>query len=145
VIWLLSHINAGDASLAVHLAGWLDPLGRALGLDGVILLAYVIAIPANEIVVPTVLMVYTGAGRMLEVESLTQLRELLVVDHGWTLLTAVCLMVFCVLHNPCSTTVWTMWKETRSMRWTAVGGLMPLAVGVLVTFGIAQGVRLWTG
>jgi ferrous iron transport protein B len=143
VIWVLSHITVGEASLAGHLAGWMDPVGRAIGLDGVILLAYVIAIPANEIVVPTILMVYTGAGRMLEVASLTQLRELLVVDQGWTLLTAVCLMAFCVLHNPCSTTIWTMWKETRSVRWTVVGTLLPLSVASLVTFGIAQGVKLW--
>jgi ferrous iron transport protein B len=144
VIWLLGHITAGDASLAAHLAAWMDPVGRAIGLDGVILLAYVIAIPANEIVVPTILMTYMGAGRMVELETLTQLRELLVVAHGWTLLTAVCLMVFCVLHNPCSTTVWTIWKETRSVRWTAVGALLPLAIGILATLAIAQGARLWT-
>lgn len=145
LIWVLSHITVGEASLAARLAGWMDPAGRAIGLDGVILLAYVIAIPANEIVVPTMLMVYTGAGRMLEVAGLTQLRELLVVHEGWTLLTAVCLMAFCVLHNPCSTTIWTMWKETRSVRWTVVGALLPLAVAILVTFGIAQGVRVWAG
>jgi ferrous iron transport protein B len=142
VIWLLSNINVGGASLAAHVAHGLDPLGRALGLDGVILLAYVIAIPANEIVVPTILMTYTGAGMMMQVESLTQLRELLVIGQGWTLLTAVCLMVFCVLHNPCSTTIWTIWKETRSTRWTVVGALMPLAVGMLLTFAIAQGAAL---
>jgi ferrous iron transport protein B len=142
LIWLLSNVGVGGASLAGHVAHWLDPLGRALGLDGVILLAYVIAIPANEIVVPTILMAYTGAGMMMQVESLTQLRELLVVGQGWTLLTAICLMAFCVLHNPCSTTIWTMWKETRSMRWTIVGALMPLAVGMFVTFAIAQGAAL---
>ena len=142
LIWLLSNVSVGGASLAAHVAHWLDPLGRALGLDGVILLAYVIAIPANEIVVPTILMAYTGAGMMMQVESLTQLRELLVVGQGWTLLTAICLMVFCVLHNPCSTTIWTIWKETRSTRWTIVGALMPLAVGMLITFAIAQGAAL---
>jgi ferrous iron transport protein B len=144
-IWVLSHLTVGDAALGVHLAGWLDPAGRAIGLDGVILLAYVIALPANEIVVPTILMLYTGAGRMLEVSGLAQLRQLLVVHEGWTLLTAVCLMVFCVLHNPCSTTIWTIWKETGSVRWTLVGALLPLAVGIVVTLGIAQGVRLWGG
>jgi ferrous iron transport protein B len=143
VIWVLSHVTVGDASLATRFAGWMDPVGRAIGLDGVILLAYIIAIPANEIVVPTMLMVYTGAGRMLEISGLTHLRELLVVNRGWTLLTAICLMVFCVLHNPCSTTIWTMWKETRSVRWTVLGALLPLAVGILVTLGIAQTARLW--
>jgi ferrous iron transport protein B len=144
-IWLLSHVTAGGTSLAVHLAGWMDPLGRAIGLDGVILLAYVIAIPANEIVVPTILMVYTGAGAMVAVDSLPQLRNLLVVQHGWTLLTATCLMAFCVLHNPCSTTIWTMWKETRKLRWTVLGALLPLAVGMVVTLVIAQATRWWTG
>jgi ferrous iron transport protein B len=144
-IWVLGHLTVGDAALGVHLAGWLDPAGRAIGLDGVILLAYVIALPANEIVVPTILMLYTGAGRMLEVSGLAQLRELLVVHEGWTLLTAVCLMVFCVLHNPCSTTIWTIWKETGSVRWTVVGAVLPLAVGIAVTLGIAQSVRLWGG
>ena len=116
-----------------------------MALDGVILLAYLVAIPANEIVVPTILMTYTGAGAMMEVASLGQLRDLLVVDQGWTLLTAVSLMVFCVLHNPCSTTIWTMWKETRSVRWTMVGALLPLSVGMVVTIAIAQGVRLLGG
>jgi len=82
---------------------------------------------------------------MLEVSGLAQLRELLVVHEGWTLLTAVCLMVFCVLHNPCSTTIWTIWRETGSVRWTVLGALLPLAVGIVVTLGIAQGVRLWAG
>jgi ferrous iron transport protein B len=145
VIWVLTHVTVGPASLATHLATWLEPLGRGIGLDGVILLAYVIAIPANEIVVPTILMMYTGAGRMLEIESLTQLRELLVTHQGWTLLTAVCLMVFCVLHNPCSTTIWTMWRETGSVRWTVIGAVLPLVVGIVVTLVIAQGVGLWVG
>jgi ferrous iron transport protein B len=145
LIWLLGHTSVGGAPVAAHLAGWLDPLGRAMGLDGVILLAYFIAIPANEIVVPTILMIYTGAGRMLEPEGLAQLRELLVVDQGWTLLTAVCLMAFCVLHNPCSTTIWTLWKETGSVRWTVVGALLPLVLGLAATLVIAQGARLWAG
>jgi ferrous iron transport protein B len=87
-------------------------------------------------------MTYAGAGMLVKIDSLDQLRDILVVDHGWTLLTGVCVMVFCVLHNPCSTTIWTMWRETISARWTAVGALMPLGVGVLVTFVIAQTARL---
>ena len=143
VIWLLANIDAGGMSLAQHIAGFLDPLGRAIGLDGVILLAYVIAIPANEIVVPTMLMVYLGTGMMIELESLDQLRALLVDGHGWTMLTAVCLMLFALLHNPCGTTIITIWKETRSVRWTLLGALLPLALGFLVTFLVAQTVRAW--
>ncbi len=143
VIWLLANIHAGSASLAQHVASFLDPLGHAIGLDGVILLAYIIAIPANEIVVPTMLMVYLGTGMMIELESLDQLRALLVDGHSWTLLTAVCLMLFALLHNPCGTTILTIWKETRSAKWTLLGALLPLALGFLVTFAVAQAVRAW--
>ncbi len=119
----------------------LAPFGHAIGLDGVILLAYIIAIPANEIVVPTMLMVYMGTGMMTDVESFDQLRTLLVGQHGWTLLTAVCLMLFALLHNPCATTILTIWKETRSTKWTVIGALMPLALAFLVTFVVATVVR----
>jgi ferrous iron transport protein B len=142
IIWILNAVDVGGTSLAAHIAAGLDPLGSALGLDGVILLAYVVAIPANEIVVPTMLMTYAGAGMLVKIDSLDQLRDILVVDHGWTLLTGVCVMVFCVLHNPCSTTIWTIWRETMSARWAAVGALMPLGIGILVTLVIAQAARL---
>jgi ferrous iron transport protein B len=143
LIWLLNAIDVGGSTLAEHAAGALDPVGSALGMDGVIILAYVLAIPANEIVVPTILMVYAGAGRLLEIDDLDQLHDFLVLGHGWTFLTAICLMTFAVLHHPCSTTILTIWKETRSVRWTAVGALMPLLVGVVVTFAIASVARLF--
>ncbi|MBI4540988.1 MAG: ferrous iron transporter B [Gemmatimonadetes bacterium] len=142
VIWILGNVWVGERTVAHHIAALLDPLGRGVGLDGVILLAYVIAIPANEIVVPTILMVYAGAGMMFELESFEALRSLLVVEHEWTLLTAVNLMLFSLLHNPCATTILTTWKETRSARWTAVGALMPLGLAFLVTFVVASVVRL---
>lgn len=143
LIWLSSNITVRGESLTNWISGFLDPLGRAVGLDGVILLAYIVAIPANEIVVPTILMVYSGAGMMVEVESLAELRALLVGQAGWTLLTAVCLMLFSVLHNPCSTTIWTMYKETGSGKWTALGALLPLVIAFAVTFLVAQVVRLF--
>ncbi|MDQ7028814.1 MAG: ferrous iron transport protein B [Ardenticatenia bacterium] len=138
LIWILANIYVGGTSLAQHIASFLDPFGRLLGLDGVILLAYIIAIPANEIVVPTMIMVYSGAGAMVEAESLAELRALFVDGAGWTLLTAISLMLFAVLHNPCSTTILTIWKETRSAKWATVGALMPLAIAFLVTFLVAQ-------
>jgi ferrous iron transport protein B len=138
VIWLLSNIDVGGNSLTGWISGWLDPLGTAIGLDGVILLAYIIAIPANEIVVPTIIMAYTGANMMIELDSLGDLQSLLVGQQGWTLLTAVSLMLFSLLHNPCSTTIWTMYKETGSKKWTALGALMPLAIAFLVCFAVAQ-------
>lgn len=141
VIWILANIDWNGISLAQHSANFLQPLGYAIGLDGVILLAYVIAIPANEIVVPTMLMVYLGVGMMTEDISYDTLRTLLVDRHGWTMLTAVNLMLFSLLHNPCATTILTMWRETRSAKWTALGALMPLAIAFIVTFLTATAAR----
>jgi ferrous iron transport protein B len=140
VIWLLANISVSGVSLATRVSDFLDPFGWAIGLDGVILLAYIIAIPANEIVVPTMLMVYMSQGMMTELDSLDELRRLLVDQHGWTLLTAVNLMLFSLLHNPCATTIITIYKETLSGKWTAIGALMPLAIAFAVTFMTAT---LW--
>jgi ferrous iron transport protein B len=142
VIWILGNIDWQGASLARHAANFLQPLGHAIGLDGVILLAYVIAIPANEIVVPTMLMVYLGTGMMSDVTGYDDIRRILVEENGWSLLTAVNLMLFSLLHNPCATTILTMWRETRSTRWTFIGALMPLAIAFAVTFTVATVVRL---
>ena len=152
VIWLSSNVTVGGASIAEHAVGWLDPFGLLIGLNGVILLAYVVAIPANEIVIPTVLMLTvltaggaagtgTGAGVMFELDSVAATGELL-RGGGWTLLTAVNLMLFSLLHNPCSTTIYTIYKETRSARWTTVASLLPVAMGLSVCFLVAQVWRL---
>ena len=142
LIWILANVQVGEASLAERLIALLEPLGVAIGLDGVILLAYVIAIPANEIVVPTMLMCYLGGSMMMDITSYEQIREVLVGQHGWTLLTAVNLMLFSLLHNPCATTILTIWKETRSARWTALGALMPLGLAFLICLATAQAVGL---
>lgn len=142
VIWILANIDVGGTSLAQHVSNALNPLGHAIGLDGVILLAYIIAIPANEIVVPTMLMVYLGTGMMTEMDSFDDLRTLLVDQHGWTLLTAVNLMLFSLLHNPCATTIMTIYKETLSARWATIGALMPLGLAFIVTFLVATIWRL---
>lgn len=151
VIWLLSNLSVGDASLAEHAIGLLHPLGLLLGLNGVVLLAYVIAVPANEIVIPTILMLTVltlgapelgaGTGVMFEGDSATEMEGLLRAG-GWTLLTGVNLMLFSLLHNPCSTTLYTIYKETRSGRWTALSALLPLALGFVVCFLVAQIWRL---
>jgi ferrous iron transport protein B len=143
VIWILANISVGGASLAQHSANFLNPLGHAIGLDGVILLAYVIAIPANEIVVPTMLMVYLGTGMMTELESFSDLRDLLVVKHGWTMLTAVNLMLFSLLHNPCATTIITIYRETLSKKWATIGALLPLGIAFIITFAVATIWRLF--
>jgi len=142
VIWLLGNITAGGIPLATHVSQFLDPFAHLFGLDGVILLAYIIAIPANEIVVPTMLMVYLGTGMMTEDISQDSLRQVLVEQHGWTMLTAINLMLFSLLHNPCATTIITMWKETRSLRWTTLGAVGPLFIAFAVTFVVAQAARL---
>jgi ferrous iron transport protein B len=142
IIWLLANIYVSGTNLATHIANFLYPLGWAIGLDGVILLAYIIAIPANEIVVPTMLMVYMSQGMMTELESLDELRALLVDQHGWTMLTAVNLMLFSLLHNPCATTIITIYKETLSAKWAAIGALMPLGIAFVVCFVTATLARL---
>jgi len=141
IIWLFSNIHIYEKSLSLWVSQALQPLGHAIGLDGVILLAYIIAIPANEIVVPTILMVYSNADKMVELASMEQLKTLLIDQQGWTLLTAINLMLFSLLHNPCSTAIWTIYSETKSLKWTVIGTLMPLSIAFLVTFIIAQGMR----
>jgi ferrous iron transport protein B len=141
-IWVLGNIAISGQPLAAHGANFLNPLGVAIGLDGVILLAYIIAIPANEIVVPTMLMMYMGVGMMTDVPVYSELKNLLVVQHGWTMLTAVNLMLFSLLHNPCATTILTMWKETHSLKWTTFGALGPLALAFAVCFVTATFARL---
>lgn len=142
-IWILANIDVAGASLADHSILFLTPLGEAIGLDGVIMLAYIIAIPANEIVVPTMLMCYLGTGMMSEIEAYDEIRTILIDQHGWTMLTAVNLMLFSLLHNPCATTIITIWKETRSRKWTTVGAIMPLAIAFVVCFATAQIWRLF--
>jgi ferrous iron transport protein B len=153
VIWLIANIYINGESLAVYLVNFLNPLGVLIGLNGVILVAYIIAIPANEIVIPTILMltvlmtgitgVGSGAGVMFDPGQGGTLSIL--GAGGWTLLTAVNLMLFSLIHNPCSTTLFTMYKETGSKKWTAVAALLPLAMGFTITFFVAQIWRLVAG
>jgi len=150
-IWLISNISLGGASIAEHVVHGLDPLGLLIGLNGVILLAYVVAIPANEIVIPTVLMltvltghlagVGAGTGVMFDLKSPAAVGELL-RGAGWTALTGLNLMLFSLLHNPCSTTIYTIYKETGSTRWTVVATLLPVVLGFVVCFLVAQVWRL---
>ncbi|MCB1162194.1 ferrous iron transporter B, partial [bacterium] len=146
VIWLVANVHVGGDSLAGQFIRFTNPAGVFLGLNGVILLAYIIAIPANEIVIPTVLMLTAmvtgahgvggGAGVMFELDSESAVHALLTAG-GWTTLTAVNLMLFSLLHNPCSTTLYTIYKETGSARWTALSALIPLGIGVVVCAAVA--------
>jgi ferrous iron transport protein B len=151
VIWLISNVTIGGTSLAGWAIDFMNPFGLLIGLNGVILLAYVVAIPANEIVIPTILMLTViaigasglgeGAGVMFELDSAAQTGDLLRAG-GWTVLTAVNLMLFSLLHNPCSTTIYTIYKETRSVKWTTVSTMLPLAMGFVVCFLVTQVWRL---
>ena len=146
VIWLISNIYIGNESIASWTIHSLDGFGFLLGLNGVILLAYLVAIPANEIVIPTILMLTVlttgiiggeGAGVMFELDSAAETATILKAG-GWTLLTAVNLMLFSLLHNPCSTTIYTIYKETKSIKWTVVASILPVIMGFIITFLVAQ-------
>lgn len=151
VIWLIANITISGTSIANHIVNSLNPFGIFIGLNGVILLAYVIAIPANEIVIPTILMltvlsarmagVGEGAGVMFEFNDLSSYLTVFNAG-GWTLLTAVNLMLFSLIHNPCSTTIYTIYKETRSIKWTIISALLPVVMGFVLCFFVAQIWRL---
>jgi len=141
IIWVLANIYVGDLSLLSQCANFLDPFARLIGLDGYILMAFILGFPANEIVVPIIIMSYMAAGNMLELDSLAQLRVLL-VSHDWTWLTAVCTMLFSLMHWPCGTTCLTIRKESQSWKWTFVSFLVPTVTGIAICFVIANTVRL---
>lgn len=147
VIWLVANVHIGDVSIAEWFINWSSPFALVFGLNGVILLAYIIAIPANEIVIPTILMltvlsakiagVGAGSGVMFELDSVADTANVLHAG-GWTLLTAINLMLFSLLHNPCSTTIMTIYKETKSVKWTLVSTFLPIVMGFAVCFFTTQ-------
>ena len=147
IIWLVANVHIGDLSIAEHFIQWSNPFALVFGLNGVILLAYIIAIPANEIVIPTILMltvlitgmsgVGEGSGVMFELDSIGDTANILHAG-GWTLLTGLNLMLFSLLHNPCSTTIYTIYKETKSVKWTLVSTFLPIVMGLIVCFFTTQ-------
>lgn len=139
--WILANVYAGETSLLVHAANFLDQFAVMFGLDGIILMAFIVGIPANEIVLPVMLMAYLSTGTLTEYESVGFLRNIL-VQNGWTPLTALNVMLFSLLHWPCSTTLWTIKKETGSLRWTAASLLIPTAAAFAVCFVTASIYRL---
>jgi ferrous iron transport protein B len=154
VTWLISNISVGGDTIAGHLVGLMNPFGLLLGLNGVILLAYIVAIPANEIVVPTILMltvmtagihgVGAGDGVMFELDDAGATERILRAG-GWTLLTGINLLLFSLLHNPCSTTIYTIWKETKSLKWTTIATVLPVVMGLATCFVIAQVWQIFSG
>lgn len=142
VIWLMANVSLNGQSLLAICSGFLDPFARFLGMDGVILLAFILGFPANEIVVPILLMAYMSAGSLMEYESLDALRKIL-VQNGWNWITAVCVMLFSLFHWPCSTTCLTIYKETKSWKWTIAAVALPTLVGMVFCAVFANLARLF--
>ncbi|NLN82633.1 MAG: ferrous iron transport protein B [Clostridiales bacterium] len=142
IIWVMANVSVGGSTLLNHCSDFLDPFAKLLGMDGVILLAFILGLPANEIVVPIIIMSYIASGSIMKLDDLSALKQLF-VDNGWTWITAVSTMLFSLMHWPCSTTCITIKKETRSLKWTAVSFLVPTVVGIAVCFVFANTARLF--
>ena len=141
IIWLMANVMVGDASLLAHCSRFLDPFAQMFGLDGVILMAFILGFPANEIVIPLIIMAYMANGSLLDMSNLSELKSLL-VDNGWTWVTAACTMLFSLMHWPCSTTCLTIKKETQSWKWTAVSVLVPTVTGLCICFLLTTFARM---
>lgn len=142
IIWIMANVEPGGISILERCALFLQPFGHSLGMDGYILMAFILGLPANEIVLPIVLMSYMSAGSMMEYESLTQLGSVL-TSNGWSNLTAICVMLFSLMHFPCGTTLWSIKKETGSLRWTVLSFLLPTAMGIIACFTVTTVFRLF--
>lgn len=143
VIWLFANINIYGISILNHIANFLNPFANLMGLDGYILTAFILALPANEIVLPIILMCYMSGGNLVEIEDLASISNIL-ISNGWTLLTAINVMLFSLMHFPCSTTLISIKKETGSWKWTILAFAIPTACGILacmITTGVYNLIR----
>ncbi len=142
VIWLTANIRIGDCSILQYCTDFLDHFGRFIGLDGVIVMAFILGFPANETVIPIIIMSYMASGTLMDYSGYPELLRLFSAN-GWTVTTAVCMMVMTVLHFPCSTTCLTIKKETGSLRWTLTSMLLPTLMGVIICAVIANTAKLF--
>ncbi len=133
IIWIMANLNINGITLLTHTANFLDPFAKLLGLDGVILIAFILGFPANEIVIPIIIMAYTSTGTLIEMDNLTELKNLL-INNGWTWVTAINTMLFSLMHWPCSTTCLTIKKETQSLKWTLIAFVVPTIAGIMICF-----------
>lgn len=131
VIWLFANIGINGESILTIIATFLDPFAKLMGLDGYILTAFILGIPANEIVLPIILMSYLNSSSLIDLEETTAISQIL-IQNGWTILTAINVMIFTLLHFPCATTLLTIKKETQSLKWTALSFIIPTVCGILV-------------
>ncbi|ACL69031.1 nucleoside recognition domain-containing protein [Halothermothrix orenii] len=142
IVWIFANVGLNGVSLIDHVANLLDPFAVLIGLDGFILLAFILGLPANEIVIPILVMSYLSAGTMLEPESANALRDIL-VNNGWTWVTALATMLFSLLHFPCGTTLLTIRKETQSIKWTIFTFILTTSIAIVVTFVVVQLIELF--
>lgn len=142
ILWILANVRIQGMGLLQTLSCAIDPIGLVFGLDGVILLAFLLALPANEIVIPVMLMAYTEAGSLSDYATLDQLQSIL-VQNGWTGVTALCTLIFMLFHFPCSTTLLTIKKESGGIRWAVLAAILPTVLGLSICFLIAMGARLF--
>ena len=133
LIWILANVYIGDSSIVDLCARFLDPIGQFIGLDGVILVAFILGIPANEIVLPVAMMIYQSQGTLAEVSNLMFFKDLL-IENGWTTLTAINMMIFSIMHWPCATTLLSIKKESGSWKWVIISVIVPLSMGCLLCF-----------
>lgn len=134
IIWIAANVMIGNASILSHISNFLNPFGWIIGLDGVIVLAFILGLPANEIVLPIIFMSYLSTGSMIELDSIEEMSKIF-ISNGWTWLTCLNVMLFSLLHFPCATTLWTIRKETQSLKWTIVSFIIPTITAILVCFG----------
>lgn len=140
--WVFANIYIGDTSILLHAVQFLNPFGKLLGLDGYIMLAFILGLPANEIVLPILLMGYLSTGSLTEVDSMIGLKKIF-IDHGWTWLTALNMMLFSLLHYPCGTTLVNIYKETKSKKWTFMAFIIPTVIAIIIPLIITQTVRMF--
>ncbi len=142
VIWLLANITVGDGTLLSHITNFFDPFGRLIGMDGVIVTAFLLGMPANEIVIPLIIMAYMEQGRLSELAP-AQMAELFTAN-GWTWVTALCVIVFTLMHFPCSTSLLTIKKEAGGWRWAALGFVIPTIAGIVICAAISAIAGIFT-
>ncbi|MEK4355012.1 nucleoside recognition domain-containing protein [Paenibacillus sp. FSL R5-0744] len=142
ITWILGNLFVGGDSVLNHMAAFFDPFAHMLGMDGFIIMAFILGLPANEIVLPILLMGYMSSGAMVDIDSLGSIKDVF-LSHGWTWLTALNMMLFSLLHYPCGTTLVNIYKETKSMKWAVLSAVIPLGIAIGVTFAVAQLARLF--
>ena len=137
LIWIMANIKINNISVLAHASNFLDPFGKLIGMDGTILMAFILGFPANEIVFPIIIMGYLCGSSLMELESSLQLHTLL-ISHGWTYVTAISVMLFSLMHFPCGTTCFTIKKETGSIKWTILSFLIPTITGIIICFAVSN-------